>query len=293
MEDQAQGANSSATKDIALRAARVVDVLQPPVVGAFAWRDKSGYATDKEDERNSGEGRSPRCAQRYVSRDTQGAAYVRRLVCNGKREFLMYHGERFNSITHLIGAAFATAGSIFLLVVTVRQGDPWKIFSFGIYGAMLITLYVTSTLYHSLKGRPKNVLRKLDYCAIYLMIAGSYTPFALVSLRNSVGWLLFSTVWTAAAIGVWQEIWLQKSGRILSLAIYVTMGWLALIAINPLIVAIGWSGFIWVVAGGLFYTVGIVFFIYDQKLRHAHGIWHLFVLAGSICHYITILYYVA
>lgn len=218
---------------------------------------------------------------------------VRRLVCKGKLELLMYYGERFNSITHLVGAVLAIAGSILLLVVAVQLGDPWKIFSFSIYGAMLVTLYVTSTLYHSLRGPAKDVLRKLDHCVIYLMIAGSYTPFALVSLRNSVGWFLFSTVWAAAAIGVLQEICLAKNGRILSLAIYLVMGWLALVAINPLILALGWSGFIWAVTGGLLYTIGIVFFVNDEKLRHGHGLWHLFVLAGSICHYITVLYYVA
>jgi hemolysin III len=205
----------------------------------------------------------------------------------------MYYGERFNSITHLVGAALATAGSTLLLVVAIQLEDPWKIFSFSIYGAMLITLYVTSTLYHSLRGPAKDVMRMLDYCAIYLMIAGSYTPFALVSLRDSVGWFLFCTVWTAAVIGVLQEIWLAKSRRMLALAIYVVMGWLALAAINPLVLAIGWSGFIWALTGGLLYTIGIAFFVNDEKLRHGHGMWHLFVLAGSICHYITVLYYVA
>lgn len=205
----------------------------------------------------------------------------------------MYHGEKFNSVSHLAGAALAAIGSILLIMLAARLSDPWKIVSFSIYGAMLMVLYVTSTLYHSVRGPAKDVLRKFDYCAIYLLIAGSYTPFTLVSLRGAWGWSLFGTVWGLALLGIVQEIWLAKGKRILSLIIYVLMGWLALIAINPLISALTWAGCAWLVAGGLVYTVGILFYVTDDKVRHGHGLWHLFVLGGSACHYFAVLFYVA
>lgn len=205
----------------------------------------------------------------------------------------MYYGEKFNSISHLVGAALAATGAVVLIVLAVRLGDPWKIVSFSIYGAMLLALYVASTLYHSMRGRAKDVLRKFDHCTIYLLIAGSYTPFALVTLRGAWGWSLFGTIWGLALLGIVQEMWLARGARLVSLAIYVLMGWLALIAIVPLISALSWHGFAWLAAGGLFYTIGIGFYATDTKLRHGHGVWHLFVLAGSACHYFAVLLYVA
>lgn len=205
----------------------------------------------------------------------------------------MYHGERFNSISHLVGAALALAGSSLLIVVAARLGDPWKIVSFSIYGVMLVTLYLFSTLYHSVRGPVKDVLRKFDHCSIYLLIAGSYTPFALVSLRGAWGWSLLGVVWSLGLLGMVQEIWFAKGARVLSLVIYVLMGWMALVAVEPLWQALKPAGFAWLVAGGLFYTVGIIFYATDHKVRHGHGLWHLFVLAGSICHFLTVLLYVA
>ena len=205
----------------------------------------------------------------------------------------MYHGERFNSISHLVGAALALAGSSLLIVVAARLGDPWKIVSFSIYGVMLVTLYLYSTLYHSVRGPAKDVLRKFDHCSIYLLIAGSYTPFALVSLRGAWGWSLLVVVWSLGLLGMVQEIWFAKGARVLSLVIYVLMGWMALVAVEPLWQALKPAGFAWLVAGGLFYTVGIIFYATDHKVRHGHGLWHLFVLAGSICHFLTVLLYVA
>lgn len=205
----------------------------------------------------------------------------------------MYYGERFNSISHLAGAALAVVGATVLIVLAARLGDPWKIVSFSIYGAMLLALYLSSTLYHSLRGRAKKVWCKFDHCAIYLLIAGSYTPFALVSLRGPWGWTLFGCVWGLAVFGIAQEIWLAKGQRLLSLFIYVLMGWLAIVAAVPLVKALGWEGFLWLAAGGLLYTVGIVFYVFDEKWRHAHGVWHLFVLGGSACHYFTVVSYVA
>lgn len=205
----------------------------------------------------------------------------------------MVYGERFNSISHLIGALLATTGSAVLILLAVRSGDPWRIVSFSIYGAMLLTLYLVSTLYHNANGRSKDVLRKCDYCAIYLLIAGSYTPFVLVTLRGPWGWSLFGTIWGLALIGVVQEIWLARGARIISVVIYLLMGWLAIIAGKPLIHALSWHGFWWLAGGGLLYTIGIVFYATDDKVRHGHGVWHLFVLAGSACHYFAILFYVA
>ena len=205
----------------------------------------------------------------------------------------MLYGERFNSISHLVGAALAIAGTAVLVVMAARLGDPWKIVSFSVYGAMLVALYVFSTLYHSLRGRAKNVLRKIDHCAVYLLIAGSYTPFALVSLRGAWGWSLLGAVWTLALLGIAQEIWLAKGARVLSLVIYIVMGWLALVAAAPLWEALEPAGFAWLAAGGVLYTIGIVFYVTDHKLRHGHGVWHLFVLGGSACHFLTVLLYVA
>jgi hemolysin III len=206
---------------------------------------------------------------------------------------MMVYGEKFNSLSHSAGALLAAIGGILLIVMAAHSGDPWKIVSFSVYSATLLALYLTSTVYHSVQGAAKDVLRKLDHCAIYLLIAGSYTPFTLVTLRGSWGWCLFGAVWGLALVGIVQELAIAKGQRVLSLVIYLMMGWLALIGIKPLIAALSWDGFLWLAAGGLFYTVGIVFYATDHKVRHGHGVWHLFVLAGSICHYLAVLYYVA
>ena len=204
----------------------------------------------------------------------------------------MYYGEKFNALTHTVGAVLALAGTVVLIVLAALDGDPWKIVSVLVYGATLTLLYSFSALYHSLRGRAKRVLRHLDHHSIYLLIAGSYTPFCLVTLRGPWGWSLFGVVWGLAALGSLQELWTKSEARILSVVIYVVMGWMALVALVPLLRALGPAGFAWLAAGGLFYTVGIVFYALDARLRHAHGIWHLFVLAGSATHYVAILLYV-
>ncbi len=204
----------------------------------------------------------------------------------------MYYGEKFNAITHLVGAVLALAGTIVLIVLAAREGDPWKITSVTIYGATLVLLYSFSALYHSLRGRAKTILRELDHHSIYLLIAGSYTPFCLVTLRGPWGWSLFGVVWGLAALGILQELWLRNTARILSVVIYIVMGWVAIVALVQLLHTLGSAGFAWLVAGGLFYTIGIIFYVIDTRLKHAHGIWHLFVLAGSASHYVAILRYV-
>ena len=204
----------------------------------------------------------------------------------------MYHGEKFNAWTHLVGALLALAGAIVLLVQVIPGGDGWKIFAVSVYGATLVLLYSISTIYHSVRGRAKRILRKLDHLSIYLLIAGSYTPFCLITLRGPWGWSLFGVIWSLAAIGMLQEIKPRSEARVMSLVIYAVMGWIVLVAIQPLLQNLGITGFIWLAAGGVFYTVGIIFFAFDERFRHWHGIWHLFVIAGSLMHYIAILFYV-
>ena len=204
----------------------------------------------------------------------------------------MYKGERFNSISHIIAAAAALAGLVILVVFSARQGDPWKIVSFSVYGTTLFLLYTFSSLYHSLRGRAKEVFRTLDHYAIYLLIAGTYTPFTLVTLRGAWGWSIFGTVWGLAVAGIVLEFYPIKGRRVMPMVIYIVMGWIVLIALRPLLQALPHAGFRWLLAGGLFYTSGILFYAFDKKVRHFHGIWHLFVLAGSISHYLAVLLYV-
>lgn len=204
----------------------------------------------------------------------------------------MYHGERFNAWTHLVGAVLACAGAVWLLVLASLDGELRKIISVAIYGLTLVLLYSISTLYHSVQGQAKVLMRKLDHLSIYLLIAGSYTPFCLVTLYGPWGWTLFGIVWALAAIGMLQEIKPRSEARVLSIVIYAVMGWIVLIAVKPLIAALGMSGFIWLAGGGVLYTVGIIFFAYDSRFRHWHGIWHLFVMGGSLMHFVAVLRYV-
>lgn len=205
----------------------------------------------------------------------------------------MYPGEWFNSISHLVGAVAALVGLVIVVAVAAHQGDPWKIVSFSVYGVTLFSLYTISTLYHSLRGRAKRIFRKLDYWSIYFLIAGTYTPFTLVTLRGAWGWTLFGMIWGLALGGLALEALPQRNHRFLSVGVYVLMGWLVLVALKPLLAALPLAGVLGLLLGGMFYTGGLVFFFFDEKVRHFHGIWHLFVLAGSVCHYLTILFYVA
>jgi hemolysin III len=205
----------------------------------------------------------------------------------------MYYGERFNGYTHLAGALLAIAGAGVLIDLAAVRADPWRIASFSIYGATLCLLYLASTLYHGTRGRAKMLFRKLDHCAIYLVIAGTYTPFALVTLNGEYGWTLFGAVWSLAVVGIVQECYIARGARVTSLLIYLLMGWIAIFQLEPLIEALTWNGFWWLLGGGLIYTAGIVFYLYDERFRHWHGIWHLCVLGGSAVHYVTIVKFVA
>lgn len=204
----------------------------------------------------------------------------------------MYYGERFNAWSHMAGALLALTGAVWLVVVTSLRADAQAITSVSIYGAAMVLLYATSTIYHSVRGRAKRIWQKCDHLSIYLMIAGSYTPFCLISLRGAWGWSLFGVVWGLALIGMLQELKQRSETRVLSLVIYATMGWIVLVATGPLLEAIGTAGFMWLAAGGLCYSLGIVFFALDARVRHFHGVWHLFVIAGSLMHYIAIAAYV-
>ena len=204
----------------------------------------------------------------------------------------MFQTEKFNTLSHLVGALLALAGTIALIVLASQEADPWKITSASVYGTTLVLLYLISTLYHGVQGRAKAFLRELDHQSIYLLIAGSYTPFCLVTLRGSWGWSLLGVVWGLAVLGIWVERRPKNGSRILSLTIYVLMGWTALAALFPLMRALGTTGFIWLTIGGLLYTVGIVFYVLGKRLAYSHGIWHLFVIAGSATHFFVIFYYV-
>ena len=206
----------------------------------------------------------------------------------------MYKGERFNSLTHLAGVIAAIIGVSLLISIAVEKADVWKIVGFSIYGASLILLYSVSTIYHSIKhSKVKSIFRLLDYISIYLLIAGSYTPFALITLRGPWGWTLFGIIWALAIIGIFQELLIGKKTRRYSLILYVVMGWLIVIAIKPLIASLSSEGMWWLSAGGFSYTFGVIFFLMDEKFKHFHGIWHIFVMAGSFCQFMCLYNYVA
>jgi hemolysin III len=198
--------------------------------------------------------------------------------------------EWFNSISHLIGAVAAMAGMVVLVVLASLQGNPWKIVSFSIYGTTLVLLFTASALFHSRPGHP--LLQKLDHYAIYLLIAGTYTPFALVTLHGAWGWSIFGAIWGLALLGIIIDAVIKGGRRLWPVVIYLVMGWLALVALKPLLHALPLAGFMWLLTGGLFYTVGVIFYALDSRRRYFHEIWHLFVLAGSVTHYFTILFYV-
>jgi len=201
----------------------------------------------------------------------------------------MYRGERFNSISHLIGAAFALPGGVALVTFAAMDGDTRKIAGYSVYGFALFLLYLVSTLYHSLSGRAKRIFRVLDHQAIYLLIAGTYTPFTLVAIKGALGWWIFCTIWGLAVFGIVLDALPRRGPRVVPVIIYLTMGWLCLFTLDPIIAALPPQGFDWLLAGGIFYTSGIVFFVLDRWYPWCHEIWHVFVIAGSVSHYFSIL----
>jgi hemolysin III len=197
--------------------------------------------------------------------------------------------EIANAITHGIGACLAIAALVLLIVFSAIYGNVWHVISFSIYGATLVLLYLASTLYHSLTHqKAKQVFRKFDHISIFLLIAGTYTPFCLAALNGWIGWTLLGIVWSCAILGtVIKSIHIGKL-EMLSTVMYVLMGWVAVIAIKPLYNSMTAVGFTMLIAGGVFYTLGTLFFIKD-KIRYFHSIWHLFVLAGSVFHFFSVM----
>ena len=209
----------------------------------------------------------------------------------------MYYGEKLNSISHLVGAVLALMGFGALLTIGIQSRDPWTLISFSVFGLTLVLLYTMSTLYHSFHPpHLKRIFKILDHVSIYLLIAGTYTPFMLIGLRDGNGFLILGVVWALAAVGILSEIFL--SGRWVKfgqLVIYLGMGWSISFDFASIEAAITPTGILLLVAGGVAYTTGVIFYVLDglNRLTHAHGIWHFFVLAGSICHFASIIGYLA
>ena len=208
----------------------------------------------------------------------------------------MYYGEKLNSISHLVGAALALMGFGALLTISIPTQDPWMIISFSIYGFTLVLLYTMSTLYHSFyPTQLKSFFKLMDHISIYLLIAGTYTPYMLVTLREGNGWLMAGGVWSLAIIGILTEIFLKGTiVKVAQIICFLGMGWAIVFDFSSIELALAAPGLQLLVWGGIAYTTGLVFYILDKmnKLNHAHGIWHFFVLFGSISHFISILLFV-
>ena len=200
--------------------------------------------------------------------------------------------EIANSISHGIGLIAALVGAPFLIMHAVRHGDTGFIVGASVFSATMIFLYLASTLYHALPmGKAKGVFRVIEHSAIFLLIAGTYTPFTLGVLRGAWGWMLLGVVWGLAIAGVALKVFDKAYHPILSTGLYLLMGWIVVIAVDPLLARVRTAGFLWLLAGGLSYTAGVVFFATDSRLQYGHLIWHLFVIAGTACHYFAVIWY--
>ncbi len=197
----------------------------------------------------------------------------------------MYKGEIFNSVSHLVAAALALVGASVLITLAAVEGNILKIVSYTVYSITLFLLYLASTLYHSFQGRAKDVFQRFDHLAIYLLIAGTYTPFALVAIKGSTGWWLFGVVWSLALIGMIVENLPIKGPRIIPIVIYLMMGWACVFTLDSMMAGMSEMGFALLVAGGIVYSAGVVFYVLDNWFPWCHEIWHLFVIGGSVCHY--------
>lgn len=199
--------------------------------------------------------------------------------------------EISHSVTHGIGTALSIAGLVISVVMAAQTGDALKILSFVIFGVSMILLYTASTLYHAFTHKKvKNVFRYMDHIAIFILIAGTYTPIALILLKGAWGWTLFGLAWGFAIAGIiYQAVFLNRF-KWISISIYLGMGWLAVVAIQPLMAVMPFGLFLWILAGGLFYTLGSVFYLIDS-IKFFHFIWHLFVIAGTVCHFFGLIFY--
>lgn len=209
------------------------------------------------------------------------------------REALYTAGEEIvHALTHGIGLALSVAGLVVLVVAATLRGDAWHITGSAVFGTTLVLLYAASTLYHGIGApRAKRILQRLDHVAIYLLIAGTYTPFALVSLRGAWGWALLAVIWTLALLGIVLELCIPGRVRRLSVSLYLAMGWLAVVALGPLIRSVHPEGLLLLLLGGIAYTVGVAFYAY-RWIPYNHAVWHVFVLAGSALHFSCVLGYV-
>jgi len=200
--------------------------------------------------------------------------------------------EVANCITHGVGLVLSIAGLVALVVVACMYGGALQVVSGSVYGASLVILYTASTLYHGARSpRRKRLLQVVDHCGIYLLIAGTYTPFTLITLRGGWGWTLFGLVWGLALAGILFRVLFGDRYRPVAVASYVLLGWLCVIAVKPILATVPTGAILWVVAGGVAYTSGVAFFA-SERIPHGHAIWHLFVLGGSICHYMAVVLYV-
>ncbi len=200
--------------------------------------------------------------------------------------------EVANSVTHGLGLLASLIGAVVLVSLSIERGEAWHVISAVVYGVTLVSLYAASTLYHAFKGTGvRDVLRVLDHCAIYLLIAGTYTPVTLVSLRGGWGWALFCTVWFLAIAGIVFKVWATGRFAVLSTAVYVLMGWLCIVALKPMFVLLSPGALALLGAGGVLYTAGTLFY-HSERVPYSHAVWHLFVVAGSVCHYLAIALYV-
>jgi len=203
----------------------------------------------------------------------------------------MAYQEKANTVTHGIGTILSMIGFVILLFMAVTKGNIWHIISFSIYGSTLIILYLMSTIYHGLPDtRIKKIFQVFDHSAIYLLIAGSYTPITLISLHGSWGWTLFGLVWGIALMGILMKVFLFQKTQVISVILYIIMGLIIISATKPLLEAVSIKMLLWIIVGGLFYLLGVFFFL-APKIRYHHTIWHLFVLGGSISHFLGILLY--
>lgn len=205
--------------------------------------------------------------------------------------------ELFNAISHIVGGGFGIIALVLGLIVACKESDVYGIVSMAIYGVSMILLYTMSSIYHFLRrNRAKKVFRIFDHCTIYLLIAGTYTPYCLVTLREVGlwGWILFSVVWLFAILGiVFNAINMHHPIiKTLSMICYICMGWCIIIAIKPLIANLSMNGFMWLLMGGIMYTIGAIFYAFGKKAKYIHSVWHLFVLMGTILQFVSIVLYV-
>lgn len=201
--------------------------------------------------------------------------------------------EIANAFTHGAGFILSAIGMIILVYNSLSSGTIWHIASCALYGSTLLILFLISTLYHSITHlRAKKIFQRLDHISIYLLIAGTYMPLTLIALKGTLGWFLFSLQCTFCLAGILFKACYGPKYPTLSLICYLLMGWMAIFAIKPLLVALSIKGFLWILYGGVFYSLGVIFFAMDEKFKFFHAIWHLFVVLGSVCHFLMILFYV-